>query len=263
MKCEEIIKETSKFSVVRKCEVIKNNNIRISTPFQYPDRSYIDLFFSQTEDMFDSYLSDYGFTFAFLTDMQLKPWGTKKRKHIVSDICEAFGVELIGGDLRIKIPKVAMNNFSDYVVRLSQACIRVADLIFTTRLKSFNPFNEIVEEYIDSVGLNYDTDILIKTKYNSDLTIDYLVYGKRVESYVLSFSSANQNASHSQCNEIFRKWHDISHIKESKQFVTIYDSMSGNYREDDLLRLKEVSNVIGFPAEENQLPNVEFAEIAD
>ena len=156
-------------------------------------------------------------------------------------------------DLRIKIPKVAMNNFSDYVVRLSQACIRVADLIFTTRLKSFNPFNEIVEEYIDSVGLNYDTDILIKTKYNSDLTIDYLVYGKRVESYVLSFSSANQNASHSQCNEIFRKWHDISHIKESKQFVTIYDSMSGNYREDDLLRLKEVSNVIGFPAEENQL----------
>lgn len=256
MKCEDIKELASTFSVVKSCDIIKNNNIRISTPFQYPDKSNIDLFFLQTDDMFHSYLTDYGFTFAFLTDMQLKPWGTKKRKQIVSDICESFGVNLSGGNLEIKVPKDSMSNFSDYVIRLAQACIRVADLIFTTRLKSFNPFSEVVEEYIDSVGLEYQTDALIKTKYNSDLTIDYLVYGKKIESYILSFSASNQNASHSQSLEIFRKWHDISYTRDSKQFITIYDSITGNYRDEDLLRLKDVSNVIAFPAEDK-----EFAEL--
>lgn len=256
MKCEEIVQAVSNYSIIKDCSIIKDNSIRIATPFQYPDQSNIDLFFPASENMFYHYLTDLGFTFSFLTDMQIKPWGTKKRKQIVSDICDSLGVKLNGGDLQIEIPKDGIKDISSYIVRLAQACIRVADLIFTSRLKSLNSFNESVEEYIESIGLEYKTETLIHTRFNSDVIVDYSVYGKKVESYVLTFSSANQASSHPLANEIFRKWYDLSYLRSSKQFLTLYDSSSDAYRNEDLLRLQEVSNIVGFPAEET-----EFAEL--
>ena len=91
------------FSLISDCDIVNDGSIRMSTPFQYPDGSRIDIFVKLSEDLLgtDATLSDKGQTTAYLLDLHVKPWTTKKRKQMVDDICASLGVRQMGGEFLI------------------------------------------------------------------------------------------------------------------------------------------------------------------
>ena len=133
--CEKIREYIRTFSLVKECDVIKNGDLRMATPFCYPNGSYIDLFLTKTNDLFDKYvLSDLGQTTDYVADMQFNMWTTKKRRTRIDDICESLGVTQSDGQFRIYLTDEDFRQIYNPIVRVSQACIRVADLVFYSEI---------------------------------------------------------------------------------------------------------------------------------
>jgi len=81
---------------------------------------------------------------AWLMDVQIKPWLSKKRQRFVEDVIRLYEVEQAGGQLVRPIEDIS--EIVTGVVGLGQACVRVADLVFTKRSVMVTAFAEQIEE---------------------------------------------------------------------------------------------------------------------
>ncbi len=128
--CENIKEYIRSFSLVISCDTVKNGALRIVTPFNYPNGSYIDLFLTHSGDLSDNYiLSDGGLTSDYVADMQFNLWATKKRRILIEDICQSLNIRQSEGQFEILISPEDIEQFHNPIVRLAQACIRISDLI--------------------------------------------------------------------------------------------------------------------------------------
>jgi hypothetical protein len=172
---------------------------------------------------------------------------------MVVDICQSLGVEQDAGAFRIQIPVAKIETLPMEMVRLAQACIRVTDIALTQRFRSPVLFDEEIEEFIATVDRPYHQTVKIPGKYGKQVEFDFLVTGQKSLSLVQTLSTSNQSAAHGMVNEAFRKWYDVEPERPKYNAVTVYDTNTDVFREDDLKRLSEVSEVIGFPADYNRL----------
>jgi len=254
MDCENLQTYLKGFSLVRECDVVRNGMLRMATPFQYPDGGYIDLFLGKKQELFDDWvLTDLGQTTAYLLDLNIKPWATKKRKQIIADVCESLGVDQDGGEFSVVISQENIFDLSHSIVRLAQACIRFSDLVLTQRFRAAAVFRDELEEFVESASLRYDTAVIIQGQYGRDVQIDFQVSGRNVKSLIQTLSTANSAAAHGLSNEVFRRWYDISPQHTQYQFLTVYDTNNDIFRDDDLARLGSLSTVLGFPAHQEEL----------
>jgi hypothetical protein len=242
------------FSLIEECDQVRNNAFRLATPFRYPNGSKIDVFLYEKSTLIREYaLSDFGQTTEYLLDLQIKPWTTKKRRQAIDDICDILDVHINGSQLEIHLTESELPKLSEAIVRLVQACIRMADLSLTQKLHSPNLFKEDVEEFIESLDVPYETDKTIPGRFETDVKIDFSVEGKRTRSLVQALSTPNSQLAHSMANEVFRRWYDITDVKPHYSFITVLDSTVDGLRDDDYARLGELSSVIGFPAQAETL----------
>ena len=248
--CENLRRIVQGFSLVQACDIVGNDMLRIATPFKYPNGSQIDLFLRRAAPLFPSYiLSDYGQTADYLADMQIKLWATKKRRLLLEDICSSLEVEQNAGQLEILLEENALTELSDAIVRLAQACIRVTDLAFTQRLQLAGTFQEEVEEYIASTNLPYEPEITLIGVYGKEVKVDFRVQGKKVTSLVQTLSTVSPANAHVASIEVFRRWYDLAPHRALNQFITLYDTTTRIFRDDDINRLSDLSLLLGFPDE--------------
>lgn len=249
---EQIQAAVSGFSLVKGCDVVRNGMVRLATPFQYPNGAGIDLFLGAQPELFDKWtLTDLGQTTAWLLDLNLKLWTTEKRKQLVSDICRSLEVNQEGGQFQLVLGD--LKQLPEALVRLSQACLRVADLAFTQRLRVASVFNEDFEEFLDLADASYQPDFSIQGQFGKPVKVDYLVKGLRVQSLVQTLSTPSSVASHTMSNEAFSRWYDLKPHCSQYQFVSIYDTTNDSFRDDDLKRLSSLSILMGYPAQEQDI----------
>ncbi len=233
-------------SIIREIDVIpRRGHVRIQTGFFYPDGSSVDVFLvndSTSPLLAPDRLSDLGQTHAWLLDVHVKPWLSPKRRRFLEDALRLYDVEQNGGALERTLPQ--LDRIVDGVIALGQACVRVADLSYTKRSSLQTFFSEDLEEFFVDSDFPYEPNKELVGKYGKLVRVDFLVKGPRVESGILSLSSGSASAAHGTANEIFRRWHDLS--DDQRQHLTVFDDRVDVYREDDLLRLKDVSDVIPF-----------------
>lgn len=253
--CEQIKKAVSAFSLVKACDDIRNGMVRLATPFQYPNGAGVDLFLGSKPELFDKWiLTDLGQTTAWLLDLNLKLWTTEKRKQLVADICKGLDITQEGGQFQLILED--MKQLPDAMVRLSQACLRVADLAFTQRLRIASEFNEDFEEFLDLADASYKPDFSIQGAYGKIVKVNFKVVGHRSETLVQTLSTRSSVASHAMANEAFVKWHDLQPHRSHFQFLTIYDTTNDSFRDDDLARLNSMSVMMGYPAQEQDIKAV-------
>ncbi len=252
--CDTITRAVRDFSLVSQCDVVRSGMLRISTPFKYPNGSNVDLFLRMEKPLLPEslILSDYGQTADYLFDLHIKPWATKKRRQLIEDVCSILEVEQDGGQFLVRLDANQINEFPDAMVRLAQACIRIADLSYTTRLQTASTFQEEVEEYLSVVELRYEPEVQLIGKYGKPVKIDFEVKGRKIHSLVQTLARTSPANAHHVSLEAFTRWHDIETYIASSQFVTLYDSTSDVFRSDDLSRLSEKSLVLGFPQDRDQ-----------
>jgi hypothetical protein len=255
--CESLREQVKEFSLVRSCDIIRNGTLRISTPFSYPNGSHIDVFLGVSGGLFSQYfLSDYGQTTDYLADMQIKPWATRKRRILIDDICKSLGVQQRSGAFEIDFENNNLSSLPHAMVRLSQACIRVADLAFTQRMQTSGTFQEEVEEFIAWTDLPYEPDIELVGAFGKPVKVDFRVQGQAIISLVQTFSTPYAGTAHLTANEIFRRWYDLNPYRTNNQFITVFDTSNRIFREDDLRRLSDFSLVLGFPEEQDEIQEV-------
>jgi len=72
--------------------------------------------------------------------------------------------------------------------------------------------------------------------------VDYLVHGARAKSAVLTWSSGSPGGAHTRANEVLARWVDLRESGENR--VTVYDDERDIFRNEDITRLEEFSDVI-------------------
>lgn len=243
---DDVRRIVSGHSLVAAVEQVPRCHVRLETAFLYPDGSSVDLYLVQEKTapvLPPSRLSDLAQTMCWLSDVQVRPWLSKNRQALVELVLQNHGVEQQGGALEFRIDDPEKDLLPG-VVQLGQACVRVADLIFTRRSPLVLQFGEQVEEFLADSGLSYEPGPELPGRYGKVVHLDFLVSGRRSRSAVLALSSGNTSQAHTLANEVFRKWYDLDCPERPENRVTVFDDNFDVYRDDDLARLREKSDVI-------------------
>lgn len=241
---EAIEKAVTGHSLVRSVDLLDKGHVRLETEFLYPDGSNIDLFVEgDTPLLTPSRLSDMGATTSWLSDMQVEPWKSKKRESLLQEALRQYRVTRDGGKLATDITSI--DGIVSDVVRLGQACLRMADLIYTRRSSLRTSINEEVEETISDFELPYETSVDLEGRYGKVVVVDFLVKGPSNSSAILTLSSPNASQAHVQANEVFTRWYDLDDPSRRENRITVFDDRNDSYRDQDLRRLKDMSDVVG------------------
>lgn len=130
MDVEQIRTRLAGNALVRSVDDVPRGPVRIETAFLYPEGSSVDLFVldSCSADSFGR-LSDVGETMDWLLDVQIQPETSPRLLEIVNQVLHSCGVTLEAGSLSVALPTI--DDLPDAIVRLGQACLRVADLVYT------------------------------------------------------------------------------------------------------------------------------------
>lgn len=232
-------------ALVREIDRLDTGPIRIETAFLYPDGASIDLFMVEDEGRSHAtMLSDLGQTMAWLLDVQVKPWLSRKRQGLIDDVLRLYAVEQRGGELVRAIARPDM--LMPAIVSLGQACLRVADLMFTKRSAIVAAFNEQVEEMLGDVEVSYTPNAVLEGRYGASVRVDFLAEGRSTKSAILALSSGNASQAHVTATEIFRRWYDLDVPTRNEQRVTVLDDRVDVYRADDIHRLRDMSQLVAF-----------------
>lgn len=242
--------------MVRGVDIVPKGHLRLETKFQYPDRSSVDLFILKQppQGVLEGVLapsapvlSDLGQTMSWLADMQVRPWQSKKRQQLIEDTLYVLGVRQNGGALETTCD-MSHANLEDAVIRLGQACVRVADLSFTRRANLQLNATEEVEELISDAELVYETNASLVGRHGTVVVVDFLVAGRRQKSAVLTLAAQYAGSAHSSANEVFRKLYDLDTPARNEQRVTVYDDRYDVYRDEDLARIRDLSQLVALSA---------------
>ena len=239
----EVVRRTAGHALVGEVDQLPAGPVRLETAFLYPDGGALDLFVAEEGDLFPAIrLTDLGQTMSWLLDVQVKPWLSRKRQGFLEDAIRLYGVEQRGGEL--VRPLASLDELVPGVVQLGQACVRVSDLMFTKRSVMVTAFAEQVEEVLNDTEMLYEQNVELEGRFGTPVRVDFLVGGPRVESALLTLSSGNSSAAHVASNEVFRRWYDLDVPHRSEQRVTVFDDSLDVYRDEDLQRLRGVSDVV-------------------
>jgi hypothetical protein len=251
LRCDAVNEALRKsISLVAECDTISDGILRIATEFRYPDGSHVDVFLDQSSSPY--ILSDLGETAAYLREVGIKPWASRKRRNIVADVCRRLRINQNDGQLQIEFPGMDQDAFADAVLRLGQACIRISDLSLAVRHRSPSDFKDQVQDFIDSHQFQYEVDHKLLGSKGNEVRIDFKIDGPRPHSasLVQTLSAADSNTARHQAEDAFARWYDINEQRNGNSFLTVYDSSSDAFREPDLRRLQDFSQLIRFPAQQ-------------
>jgi hypothetical protein len=230
--------------LVRAVDQLPRGHVRFETEFLYPDRSSVDLFLVQEEPLLaPRKLSDLGQTLSWLSDLLVKPWLSKSRQALLEGALLACGARQEGGALELSIESVE-HDLLPGIVLLGQACVRVADLIYTRRSPLQLPFSEDVEEVLVDAELSYESAKELPGRYGKLVRVDFIVSGRRSTSAVMTLSSNNRSAAHTQAEDVFCRWHDLQIPERTEQRVTVFDDRFDTYRDEDLRRLEDAAQLV-------------------
>ncbi len=240
---EEIRKLADGHSLIHGIDQLPKGYVRMETAFIYPDGSSVDVFVVDDAPLLRTLkLSDLGQTTSWLLDVQVRPWLSKKRQGLLEDALRSLDVRQEGGAL--ERPLSSITQLIDGVVKLGQACVRVADLVYTKRSSLQTVVTEDIEELLADFELAFEPNGELIGRQGTKVRVDFLVHGARCDSALLALSSGNSNQAHTVANEIFRKWYDLDAPTRTEQRVTVFDDRYDIYRDEDLSRLRDLSDVV-------------------
>lgn len=234
----------AKQAIVRDVAELRPGAIRVETALAYPDGTSIEVFIEQQDNLFEqsTRLSDFGQTMAWLLDVQVRPWQSKRRSELLEDALRPYGVERQDAEL-VYILRDGGHDLALGILRLSQACLRAADLIFTRRSAMPGVFLEELEELLSDTELPYQTDVEIDGRFGRPVRLDFLVVGRTTRSAILALAANNTSVAHAQATEVFSRWFDLPE-RDPQQRLTVWDDRMDVYRDADLRRLEQMSLVI-------------------
>lgn len=222
------------------CEQIASHRLRLLTPFLYPNGDYIELYLEETPA--GHYLTDLGEVLGYLSDHGITLRQSPKRQKTLDDILLTHGIEQFKGELRIRLDTV-VRDLAWAVIRLGQAAVQVADLIYSVRLGALATFREEVEEFLIETQITYETNHRVVGSSGEVHTIDFYLPRRR-PALVETLSSATSGYANTLTSRVVRIWHDILRVDGRFLYLSVLDDSADVWRPEWIDQMGQLSEVI-------------------
>lgn len=227
------------------CTPAPREGVRVRTPMMYPDGGIVDVFILERADSYT--LTDFGEALAWLRMQTVNPRRTPKQLGLIQDVCQTLGVELHHGQLILR--SLSFDELSDGVTRLAQAEVRVSDIWFTMRMRSFKSTSEEVNEWLLERSINFKAGVRHRGRSGRDWTIDFEIYTYRRTSLLFLLSTGSRTAASRLTEHVVAGCIDLRHSQihqlhaDSVSLVSLFDDNSDVWRDEDFRLASEVSEV--------------------
>jgi len=232
--------------LIEAVDEVPRGHLRLASAFRYPDGSTVDLFIVRQRDLLSDVapltLTDFGNTFLWLDQLDIRPLKSARRKQLTQDVLETYEISQTRGALFCSVDK---KNLLPGLIRLGQACLRIADLIFTQcHDKAQSSIDNKIKNIISNSRLEYKKNAEIIILYRDNVTVDFLINGPHLETavFTLPAESTCPNVARNRANDVFVRCYDLQSWKGQR--VAVLDDRGHLYRVNDLDRIREVATVI-------------------
>lgn len=232
-------------TLLRGVRTLKKKHLAIETGFTYPDGGSIEVYVVNESMLADANhltITDFGNTVNWLMNLGIKAWQGPSKRELVKHAVSPYDVEVKGAELRIT--GLPLANLHDGIIRLAQACLRVADISYTKRFRPATDFQAQVEDMLGEFELPYEAGYEIPLVGDKRVKVDAYVRGATKESALLLLSTASEVYAHQRAIEVFARWADLIHAKRPEQRIAIWDTSTNAFSQDDLDRVARSSEVI-------------------
>lgn len=231
------------------CESV-GDYLRIRTPFLYPDGDYIDLFVKPSDDPIT--ISDLGETTRWLRMQTSALRRSPKQRQLIEDACRTHGIEFLRGTLSTHA-KPDQEDLAAAVTRLSQAALRVSDLWFTFRTRTFESVTDEVADFLSEQNIRFDRGETLIGRSGRPYNIDFHTRTPSRSSLVSVLSTGSRPAAGRIVDHLTAVWHDLSHLKtgqEPLEFVSLFDDTLDVWKPEDFHLMEDFSTVARWSAPE-------------
>ncbi|HEY8361981.1 MAG TPA: DUF1828 domain-containing protein [Tissierellaceae bacterium] len=210
----------------------------IKTPFEYPDGDEIDLYlFTKNSKII---ISDLGETMQYLASYNIEVKNSPKKMQVIEDAIRGTCIEFFRGQFFVTLDELSEIAFA--VIDLAQVIIRVSDLIYTIRGRTFASFEEDVKEFLEVNRYPYEEQYLVTGSSGLDYRIDFAVKKDSQTKLIQLISPPNPSNISAQLNKVIRVWVDILPVVENKKMLlSLFDDTAISYRPEFIKLAERVS----------------------
>ena len=222
---------------------VNGDFVRVRTPYFYPDGDLIDLFLKSAHQGVTT-VSDLGETVRWLNSNALSAKRSPKQAVLISDISQTHGVEFFRGMLKARSNEPA--ELADAVTRVSQAAVRVSDLIFTSRLRSVESVSDEVADFLQELHLPFERNKRLIGRSGKNWKIDFQVSAPQRSSLISVLSSGSRSAAQQISKSVVASWYDLSQYRASPEplsFISLIDDSADVWSDEDFNLVESISDV--------------------
>ncbi len=239
MRCGEFKKVLSRgFPALYECTE-REGKLLVLTPFEYPDGDYIELHMIPEDGGF--VLTDLAETVATLASYNLDLKSSPKRFKLFQSILRVYNVHYFEGSLRV--PFATEEELPQVLHRLTQAILKVSDLLFTMRYGAGTSFREEVEEYLIERETRYEPNYKVVGRSGQTYPIDFYVE-RRKPLLIQTLSSGSTGYAEILVSKTVKMWYDISRIDGRYRYSSVLDDSTDVWKPPHLEILSDLSTVI-------------------
>lgn len=216
--------------------------LSISTPFSYPDGDDIELFLENRTDYL--LLTDMGETLRYLDTYLLDITSTNKRKMIINDVVKSNNLLFNKGIIYAIVKNE--NRILDAIFNMSQAIIRISDVLYTMKGQSLAAFEEEFKSFLDEQKFNYEEDFIVETATHQ-YTFDFAVENQNNIGLVKLLNAPKKPSQKPNISKMVQTWFDISTSDPIKypvnNRITVLDDSVYPWRHNDYHLIEKLSIV--------------------
>ena len=220
----------------------------------------MDLFISNGQDLLHGVepieLTDFGYTFSWLAQIGINPQKSARRRKQMDDVLQIYDVREYGTAIQCR---VSVDQLGEGLIRLGQACLRLADLAYTARFLPRAQFAEEIEDLLDGAGFRYEAEAPLTGGEGKVHKVDFRVHGQRTDTALMLLPTDTKNpaTARNRAEHVFAVFFDLQ--AWSGQRVAALDDRSRIYQDGDLGRIEKVASVVPFS---DRQALIEFIKVA-
>ncbi len=224
------------------CSKLPRGQVRVRTPFLYPDGDVIDVYVVERAGRID--VTDFGEALGWLRLQTPATRRTPRQNRLIQDVLLTQGVETFRGQIVARCPKQAL--VPDGVLRVSQAALRIGDLWYTMRVRSVESLSDQVADVLEERRIPFEREVKLPGRSGRIWTVDFQTRTPERSSLVSVLASGSRAAARRVTEHAVAKWHDLSNLRigpQAVRFVSLFDDASDVWSSEDFKLVEDLSDV--------------------
>ena len=215
--------------------------IAIRTPYIFPDGDIIELYYQDTGG--GGRLTDFGETLRWLSGQTPAQRRTKKHLSLIEDTCSTHHVEFVDGQVSVEVGRPEV--MAEAITRLAQAAIRIADVSFTFRGRSFQSFADEVEELLAERQILSQRNYKTEGESGESWTIDLRTELRTKTSLVYVLSTGSRGQAKRLTDHVVAAFYDLRKLRDETppvNLISLVDDETEVWEPEDFKRLESLSS---------------------